>query len=195
MSLPVDMDMLRASITRENIHSVPKDYGMLGDIDRCDVTPLYMACRVGHADAVKWLLQQGADPNRYFALSPLHVACNDECVRLLLAAGANPNATTKYGGHTVLCLLNNRCASFDGSVRIIRLLIKHGLRDIRENNVCSVSIGLFRAREQCRRVALLLLGLRRFRHSTVLNMNGIDVVRLIATHVWDTRVDDVWVEK
>jgi hypothetical protein len=47
------------------------------------------------------------------------------------------------------------------------------------------------AREKCRQIVLLLLGLRRFRKS-ILSSNMYDVTRCIAVIVWATRATRVW---
>jgi ankyrin repeat protein len=59
---------------------------------------LHLMAKSGHALAVKWLLEQGADPNTRWShwndmLTPLHLAVlgnHPEVTRLLLAAGADP---------------------------------------------------------------------------------------------------------
>lgn len=67
--------------------------------DRAGKTLLSQACQNRHDDEVRWLLEQGADPNAAppGGLTPLWRAiksCNAETVRLLLAAGADPNGKT-----------------------------------------------------------------------------------------------------
>jgi ankyrin repeat protein len=59
---------------------------------------LHLMAKRGDAAAVKWLLEQGADPNARWShwdadVTPLHLAImhgHDEIVRLLFAAGADP---------------------------------------------------------------------------------------------------------
>lgn len=65
-------------------------------------TPLYVAAKRGRLEAVKALLDRGANPNSYNAdvrFSPLHVAAEYyhlKVIRELLARGANPNQTNRY---------------------------------------------------------------------------------------------------
>lgn len=60
-----------------------------------DCTPLHHAARYGHADAVKWLLDHGADVNAvaYGGSTPLHLAEESKVVEILLAR--NPDLTIR----------------------------------------------------------------------------------------------------
>jgi ankyrin repeat protein len=71
-------------------------------------TALHLACFFGGTEAVRVLLQAGADPNppqdNPMGVAPLHSAAaarNNEAVRLLLEAGADANAR-QHGGYTAL---------------------------------------------------------------------------------------------
>jgi ankyrin repeat protein len=71
-------------------------------VDGEDESALELACRRGCAPAVKVLLEGRADPNtaNSKAVAPLHLAAYSGsvmCVRLLLATGANVNATDRNG--------------------------------------------------------------------------------------------------
>jgi ankyrin repeat protein len=91
-------------------------------------TPLHLAAAFGGADAVRALLDLGADPNQRSqnALdnTPLHacvaISHSDEIVRMLLDAGADINAT-QHGGFTPL-----HSAAFNGSTDVVRLLLERG---------------------------------------------------------------------
>jgi ankyrin repeat protein len=91
-------------------------------------TLLHLAGFFGHAEAVRLLLERGADPN---ALStnpmrntPLHAGLAGplpmEGVRLLVDAGADVNAR-QHGGYTAL-----HSAAQNGKVEIIDLLLDRG---------------------------------------------------------------------
>jgi uncharacterized protein len=67
-------------------------------------TPLHLAAFFGRTDAVRLLLDRGADANTTATndtrVAPLHSAAaggDREAVRLLLAAGADPNARQRGG--------------------------------------------------------------------------------------------------
>ena len=71
-------------------------------------TALHYACFFGGTEAVRALLEAGADPNppqdNPMGVAPLHSAAavrNRDAVRLLLEAGADPNAR-QHGGYTAL---------------------------------------------------------------------------------------------
>lgn len=83
------------------------------------------ACRRGHIDVVKLLIEAGVDVNAEEEFpprgTPLEYALkndNPELVRLLLEQGANPN----HGREVFRALTGNK----KNSVEVIKLLEKHG---------------------------------------------------------------------
>jgi ankyrin repeat protein len=92
--------------------------------DARGLTPLMYAAAVGSADAMKLLIEKGADVNakNAFDSTALMWSVTDiNKVRLLVAKGANVNAVSKQG-HTAMLL----AAMSDGSAAIVRLLIAEG---------------------------------------------------------------------
>jgi ankyrin repeat protein len=90
-------------------------------------TALHLAAFFGQPEAVKVLLDHGADPGAVArntsAVTPLHSAIagrNLEVVRLLLMHGADANAR-QHGGWTAL-----HAAALHGDVAIARLLLARG---------------------------------------------------------------------
>lgn len=95
--------------------------------------PLHFAVMGGHVDAVRALVERGADPNalsqhRFIKVRPLHTATageiatpNAEVVRALLDGGADPNGRTGEGGATPL-----HNAAQSGSRELIAVLLERG---------------------------------------------------------------------
>lgn len=91
-------------------------------------TPLHLAAAFGGPDAVRTLLELGADPNQRSrnALNntPLHacaaISHSVEMARMLLDRGADVNAV-QHGGFTAL-----HSAAFNGSTDLVRLLLARG---------------------------------------------------------------------
>jgi len=92
--------------------------------DQKETTPLMYAAAFGSVDAMKILLDAGADVNAKNALSvsPLLWCAGDlEKVRLLVSKGADVNARSKQGQTTLLI-----AASQDGASEIVKLLLDKG---------------------------------------------------------------------
>jgi len=90
-----------------------------------DRTPLYIASREGHVDAVRVLLDHGAHVNLQNDVNwtPLHEASDEghlKVVQLLLEHEATLNAQTIYGSTPVYL------ASTNGHLEVVRLLLGHG---------------------------------------------------------------------
>jgi uncharacterized protein len=90
-------------------------------------TALHYACFFGGTEAVKTLLEAGADPNppqdNPMGVAPLHSAAaarDREAVRLLLEAGADANAR-QHGGYTAL-----DAADQHDDAEMAELLRRHG---------------------------------------------------------------------
>ena len=90
-------------------------------------TPLSLAAFFGHPEAVKVLLEYGADvnlkPPSRFANTAVDAAVSGDhadVVRILLAAGANPNVTSE-ANYTTL-----HKAAVHGNLDVVRMLLDHG---------------------------------------------------------------------
>lgn len=90
-------------------------------------TPLHLASFFGRVDAVRYLLEAGAEvgavSGNELANTPLHAAAaarHLEVCRLLLTHGADPDAR-QHGGYTAL-----QSAALHGDRELVDLLLQHG---------------------------------------------------------------------
>jgi ankyrin repeat protein len=94
---------------------------------------LHLAAYFGHPDAVRLLIDRGADVNAHArgfnGVAPINSAAatsgsdeptSTECVRLLLAAGADANARQRSGSTALHAAAQSGCAE------MARLLVEHG---------------------------------------------------------------------
>lgn len=109
---------------------VDADRGLANAVAHDGYSPLGLAAFFKHRDAVKALLERGANagaPSRDQGFTPLHSAVatdagdiDRDIVRLLLDAGADPNAKSGAGGTPL------HTAAFIGDVEVVRLLLDRG---------------------------------------------------------------------
>jgi uncharacterized protein len=109
---------------------VDADRSLANAIARDGYSPLGLASFFKRRDVVKALLQRGAKPSvpsRDQGFTPLHSAVATdagdaihEIVRLLLDAGADPNAKSREGGTPL------HSAAFTGDIEIAELLLAYG---------------------------------------------------------------------
>jgi uncharacterized protein len=122
--------------------------------------PLGLAAFFKRPEAVRALLDLGADANlatRPAGFTPLHSAVADdagqtaakEIVRMLLAAGADPNARSASGGTPL------HTAAFTGDVVLVRTLLAAGASPVIEDEKGRTSLDLARERGHTEAAALL----------------------------------------
>ncbi len=169
----------KAFITPTNINAMTT----LGGV----YTPLKRACLYSYTAVVKWLLENGADPNVscYEGYRPLHTLCTnrhndtESCTRLLIAAGARVNALT-HGNQTPLdCLHEYNATAF--------MLIHAGARSNKCKDINHPWIAVTTtAREQCRSAALFFAGL------SLRRILPKDIAVLLGKFIWASRGE--WME-
>jgi hypothetical protein len=100
---------------------------ILNEFSRDGYTPLQLACFFGRADVARYLVEQGAAveavAQNAMAIRPLHAAAAGDhvnIVRLLLEAGADPNATQQDSFRPL------HSAAQNGNAEIVRLLLANG---------------------------------------------------------------------
>ena len=103
-------------------------------------TPLLMACSWKHDKIAKYLIEHGAHiPEHFCNLTMLHHACENglpEVTKLLIARGANINASVDYGHWEDFTPLRFACEEFvdpnarrkESHLETIKILIAHGTK-------------------------------------------------------------------
>ena len=101
--------------------------------DRYHPSALCVASVDGKAETVQWLLEKGVDPNTIaLGCNPLRAAVNGghlDVVKLLLAAGANPNVPSSPDRATAFLHAINahtRSDRYDPTLEIVKALLANG---------------------------------------------------------------------
>jgi ankyrin repeat protein len=137
----------------------------------------------------------GVDVNQKCRYTPLQCAVmqrKSNCVRMLLQLGADMEDRFVGTGRNDTPFQR---AIRDGSHECARIFIDYGapLAQVKEVGPVKWAFDHIAARKQCFKAALLLLGLRRYRQSSVLNSSPLDIIKMISYHVWSTRhCDYAW---
>ncbi len=150
---------------------------------------------IGYAAQPKllhWVLTvRGADPNlrcrRYMAYPPLrtllfngaHSTNHIECARMLLEAGADPNA--EFDNTTIARHVRHNVQFTRRWEPVYWLLLEYGMRNQEE----PVHPLLTRRRNASRAAVIVYACIKHMRY-------GRDVASLVARHVWRTRVCNEW---
>jgi ankyrin repeat protein len=186
-----NMQQLRVALTVDNVNDADYDGGW---------TALHWAAYAynGHEECVKFCIEMGANVNarNENGWTPLHLASwqgNVNVVRVLLDAGAMVDVR-ENSGRTPLCdVIRSEL------VNVTKLLVDRGAMvsnvklDERVPEIPDWVNSFIVSRSNCRCTTIVIIGMHKYRRTTVTGNNDINVLRLISKHIWSTRMDDVWV--
>ncbi len=184
-----NLKILKREVTSDNI----EEYDGVGS------TVLSSAALGGNVEAIELLLKMGAQVNTrnpYNKRTPLHYAASGcyehgEACHLLIDHHAEVNVMDNYQ-HTPLQRAI-RCQRNDA----VRALINRGANITfvkLDYNLGSVPEWIYKfieSRETCRRVAIIMMGLYRFKRCKF-EGNNKDVLRIIGKIIWSSRNQDLW---
>jgi ankyrin repeat protein len=183
-----DVDALLAGVHRDNVN----------DADTRGLVALHWASYYGHTQCVQVLLNCHADmeARSVSGWTPLHCSVQKgqvDVVRTLLDNGAvldtldipyrasSLHRAISNNHHNVTFLLLDRGARVDD------ILVDRELPVI--PNWVHVMVA---SRSQCRNIAITIVGIHKYRHTTVTQSHDSNILRMICKHIWSTRANEVW---
>jgi ankyrin repeat protein len=151
----------------------------------------------GHADCVNYCIEMAADVNArsHSGYTPLHYASLNghvNVVRVLLDAGAVVDTKTNDGRTPLYCAFHKKY------VDVAQLLLDRGAKmsnvklDFDLSALPDWVTMFIKSRSKCQFASIAIIGIHKYRRTTMTRNNDINVLRLISKHIWSTRMDDVW---
>ena len=161
----LDLSEAAAVGDAERIRALRPDRAALNAFAKDGFFPLGLAAFFKRPEAVKALVELGADvrlASRPAGFTPLHSAVADdegvavnEIVRVLLDAGADPNAQSASGGTPV------HTAAFTGNIAVLEMLLAAGGDATIADKKDKTPLDIAREQKQAGAAALLEHGVRR----------------------------------
>jgi hypothetical protein len=154
--------------------------------------------RNGNVDCVKCCLEMGANVNACTRLgdTPLRYATlfghvNVICV--LLDAGALVDMTNLFGSTPLYYAIRDKCVAaaqifIDRGARVSNVKLDKELPVIPDWVTTFIEL-----RFKCSCAAIAIIGIHKYRRTTVTGNNDVNVIKLVSKHIWSTRMDDMWV--
>jgi hypothetical protein len=185
-----DLQQLRVALTASNVN----------DIDGGGWTAFHWAAYDGSVDCLNYCIEMSANVSARTdeGWTPLHFASwngHVNVVRVLLDAGVLVDVTDDYGWTPLYHALKYE------RVDVAQLLIDRGAKVsnvILDRDVPAIPdwvTAFVESRSNCRCAAIIIIGIHKYRRTTVTGNNDINVLRLVSKHIWSTRMDNVWVQK
>jgi len=145
-------------------------------------------------ECIRLLIQLGANVNvrTEEGNTPLHIAVYSVArrqssdiahIKVLLESRADVNLKAQKKPVTPLEALC--CVHKTPQTEVAWLLLEYGA--LLPSNAPNPIFKMHAARQKARRASLVFVGIRRFRISKVMNINGMDVAKLIGKFVWQQR--------
>jgi ankyrin repeat protein len=124
--------------------------------------------------------------------TPLHLASSwghINVVSVLLNAGALVDTTDNIGSTPLYLAIR------DKRVDIAQLLIDRGanVSIVKHLAIPDRVTAFIESRSNYQFVSVIIIGIHKYRRTTITGNNDINVLRLISKHIWSTRMDNVWV--
>jgi ankyrin repeat protein len=183
-----DLQQLRVALTVNN----------LNDDDYDGLTALHCAANSGYADCVKLCIKMGANVNARSigGLTPLHIPLFEghaNVVRALLDAGAIVDAADDDGWTPLHYAIRDNCVDaarllIDGGAKVSSVQLDDDLPAIADWVTAFIE-----SRSNCRTVSIIIIGIHKYRLTTVTGNNDVNVLRLISKHIWSSRMNDLWI--
>jgi hypothetical protein len=179
-----NLGRLKETVTLDNVDNISADNGK---------TCLVYAAQFGNVECVLWLLnERNARVNNtssYYGWTALHYAAHNgdtQVCHILLSHGANVNA---------MCMKFLQPHVYASNARhddVARLLIDAGATLGHTKWAVPAWIPtLFKSRQACRKTAILIMGLYKYKRTTF-GCNNRDAMRLVSCAIWETRMLDEW---
>jgi len=185
---------LRRILNKDNINSTFDS----GD----SILHVVCACRYHNVEMISWIISLGADINglnKGFQM-PLHIATFESdlvMMEILLKLGSHARSRDKRSTYSPLYF-----SIMDRSYDCMNILLRRGanLTDSEHRtdptefckNRLNYTIECNACRKKAQSSIVAFIGLKRFNKSAVLRSNHMDVIKMIAQHVWVTCIDPIW---
>jgi ankyrin repeat protein len=187
-ALACNFQLLRATLTVDNVNDIDKQRGLSA------LQYAAGSANAGYLDCIKCCLEMHANVNvrAVNGSTALHFAStrgHADVVSLLLDVGAVVDVVNVHGCTPLYCAISYE------RIAIARHLIDRGAKvsNVKVDKDVpaipdSVTL-LVESRSKCRFVAIVIIGIHKYRRTNITSNNDINVLRLIGKHIWSMRME------